>query len=317
MFTGAHCASLGVSTLNSDLQKKVFGPEYLKYKVSNADQWTTLKSRMGNLKSTLQALTKESVDYYTKFKRFMMQKKFGNISRVWRKFFDKDGRGFMELKHFVKGCNTIGFLENTRVLFWQLGKGEKEIALEDFEPNLAEDFESLARAFKKKAGSVLKVLQNYNFVNVEDKVDRATFENMCLHLPFLKLVEEYDQNTGGSKQSLKSVPSVNFFYLFDHIDLYAEGSIYPDELLALEKLVAGSGALGLSELFAERTVELKEREERIRDQEARKRSLIEDQFNHCRLVEDLKATRNCGKQMVEKLFLKLEKKYGSVLKAWL
>lgn len=106
-----------------------------------------------------------------------------------------------------------------------------------------------------------------------------------------------------------------YYYLFDHLDIFGEKRIFPDELLSLEKLMKGN--VTLSELYAERTRSLKERQMKLRLQESGRRNMMEEQMEHCKLLEDLKATRNTGKQQTENFFKKLEKVCGSVLRGWI
>lgn len=195
-------------------------------------------------------------------------------------------------------------------MFYSLARGDKYFTIDDAEPRLSDDFLAVVQAAKKAEGSMLKLLQSHGFHNVEQPISRKKWRKMLKSLKFYVAIEFDDGDF-----RLEERPAMNYYYLFDHLDIYDERRVFPDDVLAMERLLSHN--LSLSELYAERTRALNDRQAKQKEQESTVRDIREEQIAHCKLIDDLKATRNCGKQQTEQMFITLERRCGSVLRAWI
>ncbi|CAD7960576.1 unnamed protein product [Amoebophrya sp. A25] len=379
LFAYMDCTHTGfarVDVVDMRLAKQVFGEEYLDYKTQNEMTWLQLREKTRKLKDQVERFaSNKKLDYYSQFKLYVRKRGLGNISRVWRKYLDTNGQGSVSFEQFSHGCTAIGYQGNTRTLFWAIGRGKDMITIDDMEPELVEDFTAYVRACKRSSGSVLKVLQNLGFRNIDEPVKKSSWRKQIRALKFMVLMEtkpvndtDSDADLGGhgegaetdgetskksgsttksgtaggdtksasgsekSKGSAKKAPSNAsqqlagegfemverdgrfYMYLFEHLDIFEEKRIFPDDLLALEKLVKGNFTLG--DIYAERTRALRERQQKVREVAHSRRNLMEEQIEHQRLIQGLRSTRTNGKAQVEKLFIKMERSCGSILRAW-
>jgi len=371
----SHTGFLRFDVIDFKLARSVFGEEYLDYKQSNEDAWLRLRSKARIIKKEVEKISKQTrLDYYSQFKQYVKKRGLGNVSRVWRKYLDTKGKGYVSYEQFAMGCTAVGYSGNSRTLFWHIGRGQGSIAIDDMEPALVEDFTAFVRACKRVPGkgSVLAVLQGFGFRNIEEPVKKSTFKKLLKTLKFMVLVErkkdpaseelEGQTEAGGAtvdgaeteddnastvtkksgnstatskskgketscssarrKSKAENAASFDmverdsrfYHYLFDHLDIFDEKRIFPDDLLALEKLLKGTHSL--SDIYAERTQALRERQKKVKEALILRRSMYDDQIEHQRLVSGLKTSRSNGKQQVEKLFIKMERSCGSVLRAW-
>ena len=127
-------------------------------------------------------------------------------------------------------------MKNTKFLFWQISRGYGDITIDDCEPTLVADFLAFVQAAKKEDGSVLKCLQKNGYQTVEEKISREAWVKMISSMQFFVI----EENAGGDEAYKVTERSwENYDYLFEHLDIYSSGVIYPDDLLAVERLATG------------------------------------------------------------------------------
>lgn len=174
----------------SKLAVDVFGNEYLAYKGQNTDKWLRLKEKLAAIPSALDKYQHAGLDYYSSFKLFVQGRQFGNVSRIWRKYIDANGMGKASFNSFSNALSKLGYMGNSRLLFWAIGRGRKFVLIDDFEPQLVDDFVSFVRAARQGAGSVMKLLQKFGFRNIEQPVSRGVWKKMLDSLAFFTLEEK-------------------------------------------------------------------------------------------------------------------------------
>ena len=78
----------------------------------------------------------------------------------------------------------MGYMKNTKFLFWQISRGYGDTTIDDMEPTIVQDFLTLVQAMKKKDGSVLKTLQKHGYQTVDEKISFAKYQKILERLTF-------------------------------------------------------------------------------------------------------------------------------------
>ena len=75
----------------------------------------------------------------------------------------------------------------------------------------------------------MKHLQKHGYQTVEEKISREAWTKMISDMSFF-VIEENTEG-GGEAYKVEERPWENYEYLFEHLDIYNSGCIYPDDLL--------------------------------------------------------------------------------------